>query len=85
MGFASALIDIGFPPGDVPLALFPFNVGVELGQLAFILAVLAVLKLDRLVKIPRFISRAALPVATYAIGAIAAFWFADRLVGFAAR
>jgi len=49
------------------------------------LAVLAVLKLALLVKIPRFISRAALPVATYAIGAIAAFWFADRLVGFAAR
>ena len=32
-GFAGALIDIGLPQGDIPLALFSFNVGVELGQL----------------------------------------------------
>ena len=38
LGFASALIDIGLPQSDVPLALFTFNVGVEVGQLAFIAA-----------------------------------------------
>jgi hypothetical protein len=26
----------GLPPGDIPLALLSFNIGVELGQLAFI-------------------------------------------------
>src|SRR5262249_4395672 len=40
LGFASALIDIGLPQSDVPLALLSFNIGVELGQLAFIAAVL---------------------------------------------
>ena len=39
-GFASALSDIGLPQGDIPLALFAFNVGVECGQLAFVAAVL---------------------------------------------
>ena len=39
-GFASALTEIGLPRGDIPLALFAFNVGVETGQLIFIAAVL---------------------------------------------
>ena len=42
-GFASALSEIGLPRGDIPLALFTFNVGVEIGQLAFIAAVLSTL------------------------------------------
>ena len=39
-GFAGALTEIGLPQGDIPLALFVFNVGVEVGQLIFIAAVL---------------------------------------------
>ena len=46
-GFAGALTQIGIPPGDVPLALFAFNVGVEVGQLAFIAATLLVVELAR--------------------------------------
>ena len=42
-GFASALIDVGLPQVDVPLALLSFNVGVELGQIAFVAAMLAVM------------------------------------------
>ena len=30
-GFASALTEVGLPRGDIPLALFAFNVGVEAG------------------------------------------------------
>jgi hypothetical protein len=41
-GFARAMTDIGIPQGDIPLALFTFNVGVELGQLVFIALVLTV-------------------------------------------
>jgi len=44
LGFASALIDIGLPQGDVPIALLAFNIGVEVGQLAFIAAVLGVMR-----------------------------------------
>ena len=52
LGFASALIDIGLPQGDIPLALLTFNVGVEVGQLAFIAAVLGVMQLAKQFRIP---------------------------------
>jgi hypothetical protein len=42
-GFAGALTELGLPQGEIPLALFAFNVGVEFGQLAFIAVVLTVL------------------------------------------
>ena len=41
-GFAGALVEVGLPQGDIPLALFSFNLGVEIGQLMFIAAILAV-------------------------------------------
>ncbi len=81
-GFASALSEIGLPRGDIPLALFTFNVGVEIGQLIFIAAVLALLAVARRIPIPATVSRQAQPVATYAIGTLAAFWFVERVVGF---
>ena len=81
-GFASALTDVGLPQGDIPLALFAFNVGVELGQLAFIAVVLAALRLARRIELSPAAERYALRAATYAIGTLAAFWFFERLAGF---
>lgn len=81
-GFASALTDIGLPRGDVPLALFSFNVGVELGQLAFIGVVLGSLTVAKRIRLASVIRHRALPAATYAIGILAAFWFFERLAGF---
>ncbi len=49
LGFASALAEIGLPQGEIPLALFAFNLGVELGQLAFIAAVLTIWRLLRMI------------------------------------
>jgi hydrogenase/urease accessory protein HupE len=83
-GFASALTEIGLPRGDIPLALFAFNVGVEIGQLIFIGAVLGALACAKWIALPTAVERHALPVATYAIGILAAFWFIERLAGFAA-
>ena len=83
-GFAGALAGLGLPPGDVPLALFAFNVGVELGQLAFVAAVLCALAGARRIPLPEPIARRALPIATYAIGTLTAFWLIERLAGFAA-
>jgi hydrogenase/urease accessory protein HupE len=82
-GFASALTNIGLPQGDIPLALFSFNVGVEIGQLMFIGVMLAVLACARRISVPPLIARGALPVAAYAIGSVAAFWLVERLAGFA--
>jgi hypothetical protein len=82
-GFASALTEIGLPHGDIPLALFTFNVGVEIGQLIFIGAVLGVMACVKLMKVPAAFEHHARLAATYAIGCVAAFWFIERLAGFA--
>jgi hydrogenase/urease accessory protein HupE len=82
-GFAGALTQIGLPQGDIPLALFAFNIGVEVGQLIFIAAVLGVLAAARRFKPAPIVERRALFVSTYVIGALAAFWFMERLAGFA--
>ena len=81
-GFAGALSEIGLPRGDIPLALFAFNVGVELGQLAFIGAVLVLLWIARRVANLRFAERRVTQAAPYAIGALAAFWFVERVAAF---
>ena len=64
--------EIGLPHGEIPLALFSFNVGVELGQLAFIAVVLTLLRLARFLvpAVPGW----AVGAAGYAIGSVAAFW-----------
>ena len=83
-GFAGALTEIGLPQGDIPLALFAFNVGVEIGQLIFIAAVLGALRCAaQWIKFPVFVERHARPITTYAIGIMAAYWFIERLAGFA--
>jgi hydrogenase/urease accessory protein HupE len=81
-GFASALSDIGLPPGDVPLALFTFNVGVEIGQLAFIAVVGATIALAARIAFVTALERVALRAAPFVIGTLAAFWFFARLTRF---
>ncbi|MGH8767037.1 MAG: HupE/UreJ family protein [Burkholderiales bacterium] len=81
-GFAGALSEIGLPHGEIPLALAAFNVGVELGQLAFIAGVFAVRSLARRIELPALVGRVAKPAASYAIGTLAAFWFFERLLRF---
>jgi len=57
--------------------LFAFNVGVELGQFAFVTTVLTLARLVRLMP-QRFPTLG--PVAVgYAIGSVAAFWVMARL------
>ncbi len=75
-GFAGALSEVGVPTAAVPLALLFFNVGVEIGQLAFIGAVFAVAwALGRVIVAPPKGWRLA---AAYGIGATAAFWVIER-------
>ena len=77
LGFASALAEVGLPQGEVPLALFAFNVGVELGQVAFVSTVLGAFWLlgVLLIRLPPWAPRA----AAYAIGSVASFWVLARL------
>lgn len=83
LGFASALIDIGLPHGDVPLALLAFNVGVEIGQLIFIAAVLSVIRLAKQFLISDSLEFRLKTVTAYGIGTVAAFWVIERLASFA--
>jgi hypothetical protein len=79
-GFAGALREVGLPQGDIPLALFSFNVGVEVGQLMFVAGVLVVRWIARQLPIDR--PRWGWKVAPYGIGSVAAFWVIERVLGF---
>ena len=73
-GFAGALTELGLPPGRAPLALFGFNVGVELGQLLFIAAAILPLTLAR-----RWVgTERARRIPGWIAGCIAAAWTAER-------
>ncbi len=76
LGFAGALREAGLPPGDVPRALLSFNVGIELGQLAFVLAALAAARALRAarLRLPAWSSM----IPAYAIGSIAVLWCLER-------
>ena len=80
LGFAGALSEIGLPANAIPLALFFFNVGVEIGQLLFIATVLLVMEALVRLPLPRGGWRWKVPV--YAIGSVAAFWTVLRLSAF---
>ena len=75
LGFAGALRSIGLPQSHLPLALFTFNVGVEIGQLMTVLAAYAAV---RLLLAKRWFARARTP-ALYAVGVVAAYWCWQRI------
>jgi len=80
LGFAGALSEIGIPQNEVPLALLMFNVGVETGQVAFVVAVSLLLAgLHRMNPRSSLLMARTLP---YAIGGVAAFWTIQRVVSF---
>lgn len=81
-GFAGALAQIGLPRHDLPLALFTFNVGVEIGQLMFVAAALSLRALLLHCRLPRSALLYAQPVASYGLGTLAAFWFFERVWSF---
>ncbi len=83
LGFAGALREIGLPEGDIPIALFSFNLGVEIGQLMFVAAVLAIGAIA--VMAYPGIRRWAVSlqrVASYLIGSTAAYWVIARVAAF---
>lgn len=77
--FAGALKEIGLPEGSIPGALLLFNVGVELGQLAFVLVVAGLLSALRRIPLPTVAPRLGELAATYAIGTFSMFWVFERL------
>jgi hypothetical protein len=76
-GFASGLTALGLPRGEIPLALAAFNVGVELGQLAFVALVLLLVRAFKVLQVdwPRAMELA----PAYVVGSLGAFWTIQRV------
>ncbi len=88
-GFAAVLGQTGLPQTEIPAALLFFNLGVEVGQILFVLGVVAAYQLLRLAA--RALGRvdpsldALRPLQTpaaYAVGSLASFWMIQRIAGF---
>lgn len=84
LGFAAVLTTIGLPAMEIPSALLCFNLGVELGQIAFILCVSGLFHLVRSriihLKIPSWgVLRM---TAAYILGIPASYWFIQGLAQF---
>ena len=76
LGFASVLNRTGLPPADLLLALLFFNVGVEIGQLAFVLLIVL---LERAISSLRIRWPLWAKLAPgYAVGIVGAFWAFQR-------
>jgi hydrogenase/urease accessory protein HupE len=89
LGFAAALGEIGLPASERLTALLFFNVGVELGQIAFILPFVAAAWAwqtcdfgRRFVALGTGVVVARQRLMPYGIGVLAAFWFVQRLAGY---
>ncbi len=81
LGFAGALADVGLPRDDALTALFAFNVGVEVGQLLFVGAVLLLTLVSaRALRAPD-VARARL-FAVYVMGAASMYFVLERVAAF---
>lgn len=72
-GFSSILREMDLPRPDLALSLFSFNLGVELGQVAFVLLVYPAVR-----DLVRSGWTKLQPVISAAIAALAAWWFIER-------
>lgn len=75
-GFASGLAAMGLPKAEIPLALLLFNVGVEIGQVAFVLLVVLLERSFRVLEVrwPRLVEQ----LPGYAVGTLGAYWTIQR-------
>jgi hypothetical protein len=74
-GFASVLGEMGLPQGARLVSLVGFNLGVEAGQLA---VVLAVMPLAYFLRSTNFYRRGVMPWGSAAIAGLASFWLVQR-------
>jgi hydrogenase/urease accessory protein HupE len=75
-GFATGLTNMGLRASEIPLALLFFNVGVEIGQIAFVMLVILLERSFRVLEIhwPRLARLA----PGYAVGSLGAYWTIER-------
>jgi hypothetical protein len=78
-GFASALKDLGLPPGALALSLFGFNLGVEIGQLA---VVSVFFPMAYLMRSTTFYRRWVVGLGSCGIVLLAGVWLLERVFDF---
>ena len=78
-GFASVLLDLGLPTSSLAISLFGFNLGVEIGQL---LLVLAVVPLAYVARSTRAYRPLAIGLGSFAIAFVASGWLIERAFKF---
>ena len=83
-GFASVLKEIGLPTNDILMALLAFNLGVEAGQLLFIVALVILVWSVQKTSAGKFDLSGPLSqkLGGYVVGIFATFWFFERLATF---
>ncbi len=88
-GFAAVLGEIGLPQQEVITSLLFFNIGVEIGQVLFIVGVLVALWIGRWTTSVFWIdnyfnlsTRTMEKVTVYAVGCVASYWVVERVAGF---
>jgi len=74
-GFASVLADLGLPQSALVLALVGFNVGVELGQMAIVVAFVPI---AFWLRTTLFYRRGVLTVGSLLVALLATWWFVQR-------
>jgi len=76
-GFASGLSTNGLPSAEIPVALLLFNVGVEIGQLFFVLIIVLLERSFRTLEVrwPRWVE----VMPAYTVGGLGAFWTIQRV------
>lgn len=78
MGFASVLASSGLGSGDLLINLLGFNVGIELGQLVCIGAMLLLSASVRYFEIASRWRAAVAPTLVWMVGSVAAYWWWER-------
>lgn len=80
-GFAGALREIGIPQDEIPMTLFAFNVGVELGQIVFLMgAYLVTILVSRWFENTLKISALFTKTCAYFVGSASSFWLIERII-----
>jgi hypothetical protein len=77
-GFASGLTNMGLPRAEIPVALLLFNLGVEAGQMLFVLLIVLLERAFRTLEMrwPRWVEA----VPAYTVGTLGAYWTLQRMV-----
>lgn len=80
LGFSGALREVGLPEGSLVSALLGFNLGVELGQLAFVGGALGVVGIARFLSASAQLTTGLQKLSAYGIGALGGLWLIQRVL-----